>query len=67
MIRSILTLFADPYVQIRNAANGLIYKSGHIDNDANPSWPSFDLKVADCLGMDKNLSIQVYDHDENTR
>jgi len=57
---------SDPYVQIRNAANTLVYKSNHIENDANPSWAPFDLKVADCLGMDKTLTIQVYDHDEHT-
>jgi hypothetical protein len=60
-------LVLDPYVQVRNASGTLVFKSGHIDNDANPVWPSFDLKVADCLGMDKNLTFQVYDHDEHTK
>jgi hypothetical protein len=56
----------DPYVQIKNAANVVIYRGNHLDNDSNPVWPSFDLSVQECLGMDKNLLIQVFDHDHLT-
>jgi len=58
---------SDPFLQVRNHADMVIYKSKHFNNEPNPVFPPFELNVSDCLGMDGELKFELYDYDDNTR
>jgi hypothetical protein len=55
---------SDPYIDVKMDGNTSIHRTPHINNDHNPVWASFDLIVANCGGLGKTLTFEVWDHDK---
>jgi Ca2+-dependent lipid-binding protein len=57
---------SDPYLVVKSGSR-VIHKTDVIKQDIEPVWPSFTLDVAQCGGMDADITWEVYDWDKHTK
>lgn len=58
-------IFSDPFVVVRSASGAVLHTSEVHTQDLCPKFSPFVLRLVDVGGLDEQLRVSVWDHDQH--